>query len=246
MTELALKQDTTPAPAPANDGAIILGMIDRLLARPDVAIEKLEQMFELHRKVQAETARRSFLAAFAALQSELPAAVRNGTGHNSKKYARYEDVATALREPFSKHGFSHWFNVDQVNDRVKITTCLGHEAGHVEQTSMLLPLDTSGGKTPMHAFGSTVSYGKRYGLLTVTGIATDDDDDGKAAGDKQTDTTVEVLKALIKETNSDVTWFLTNYSVEDLDDLTAKQRNEAHGLLLQKKAVLREKTNARR
>ena len=50
--------------------AVVLNMIERLLERPDLPIEKLEQMFALHQKVQADAARKSFLAAFADLQAE--------------------------------------------------------------------------------------------------------------------------------------------------------------------------------
>ena len=102
-------------------------------------------------------------------------------------------MAATLKPHFTKYGFSHWFDIDQSGDKVKITTFLGHCAGHVITTTLALPLDTSGNKTPMHALGSTVSYGKRYGLLTVSGIATQDDDDGKAAGDKPSTTTVEEI-----------------------------------------------------
>lgn len=241
-----LEPAAPPAPTLQGEGAVILGMIDRLMSRPDVPVEKLEQMFELHRKIKAEDAKRAFLEAFADLQADLPAAARRGTGHNSKKYARYEDVAEALREPLSRCGFSHWFKIEQTDKGVKITTCLGHRAGHIETTDMLLPLDTSGGKTPMHAFGSTVSYGKRYGLLTITGVATDDDDDGKKATDKPSGATVAEIKALITDTKSDATWFLMHYSVETLDDLDGKQREQAKAMLIGKLKKLRETANARR
>ena len=237
---IAIKQDA-PAPAPAGDGAVVLGMIDRLLARPDVPVEKLEQMLALHQKIQADASRRSFLAAFAQLQSALPAATRKGEGHNKKAYARYEDVASALREPFAKHGFSHWFSIDQTADRVKITTCLGHRDGHVESTSLVLPLDTSGNKTPMHAFGSTISYGKRYGLLTITGIATDDDDDGKRAVEANGNATLDEINKLIDDTQSNRVWFLEHYSVETMEDLTGKQRDEIKTKLTAKKAAMARK-----
>ena len=241
-TAIAVKVETVPDVAqPPTDGAVILSMIDKLIARPDVPVEKLEQMFALHQKVQAEAARRAFLVAFAELQAELPAAERKGKGHNDVSYARYEDVATALREPFARHGFSHWFAIDQTNGKVTVTTCLGHAAGHVETTDMTLPLDDSGKKTAMHALGSTVSYGKRYGLLTITGIATSDDDDGKAAirssgSQFVSDEQVAELIALITETNTDINAFLEIGGVESLSDIPANQFQAAKGKLLAKKA----------
>lgn len=226
------------APVAQSDGAVILTMIDRLLARPDVPVEKLEQMFALHQKVQAEAARRAYLSAFAELQSSLPAATRSGKGHNQKSYARYEDVANALREPFSTHGFSHWFSIDQTGDKVKVTTFLGHAGGHVESSSLIVPLDISGGKTPMHALGSSVSYGKRYGLLTVTGIATEDDDDGKAAGAGAfiTEDQQASLRKLLDDTGSDVGQFLQFANADNMGEIPARDYARLHGLLTKKKA----------
>lgn len=57
---------------------------------------------------------------------------------------------------------------------------LGHAGGHAEETAMTLPADMTGNKNPVQAWGSTASYGKRYVTLTITGIATEDEDDDGA------------------------------------------------------------------
>lgn len=222
-----------PAPVQANDGAVILSMIDRLLARPDVAVEKLEQMFDLHRKVQAEAARREFLAAFADLQAELPAATRHGKGHNGKTYARFEDVMAAIRPHLHKHGFSISHRVDTSSNQICVTGILGHRAGHAEQTSMTLPPDTSGGKTAVHAMASAISYGKRYVTLTLTGIATEDDDDGQKAGSGMiTPEQVIEIDALIKSAGADKAKVLEHFSIETLDDLSARQAGQVKTSLM--------------
>ncbi|CAB4218083.1 Essential recombination function protein, partial [uncultured Caudovirales phage] len=96
----------------------------------------------------------------------------------------------------------------------------------------------SGGKTPMHALGSSVSYGKRYGLLTVTGIATEDDDDGKAAGvvgfiteDQQAS-----LRKLLDDTITDVAQFLQFANADNMGEIPARDYARLHGLLTKKKA----------
>jgi len=233
------------APAPQmNDGAVILTMIDKLLARPDVPVEKLEQMFSLHQKVQAEAARREYLAAFSALQAGLPAVARRGKGHNDKRYARFEDVIGAVRDKLSEHGFSLSFRIHHEGSIVRITGVLGHSAGHQETTDLPLPADKSGSKNDVQAWGSAISYGKRYVALTLLGLATEDDDDGSKAGDKPTDATLDEIMKLIDDTKSDRTWFLTNYSVETFDDLNGRQRDEIKSKLTAKLAHTR-RTNAR-
>ncbi|MNO71030.1 ERF superfamily protein [compost metagenome] len=65
---------------------------------------------------------------------------------------------------------------------MSVTGILMHRAGHREQTTMLLPLDTSGSKNAVQALGSSVSYGKRYVLCALLNITTrGEDDDGNAA-----------------------------------------------------------------
>ena len=236
-----------PAPAPvhpgavANDSAVILSMIDRLLARPDVPIEKLEQMFALHQKVQGEAARRAYLFSFSKLQAELPAAARKGKGHNDKRYARFEDVIEALRQPLSQHGFSLSFRTAQETGTIRVTGVLGHEAGHQETTEILLPADGSGNKNAVQAWGSSISYGKRYVALTLTGIATEDDDDGQAAGAGGviSGEQAEELSKLITDTKTDINKFLELGGVESLSDIPANQFEAAKGKLLAKKAQMR-------
>ncbi len=64
-----------------------------------------------------------------------------------------------------------------------MTGALRHEAGHKEEATLELPVDTTGDKNAVQAVGSTMSYGQRYVarmLLNLTSRG--DDDDGFAAG----------------------------------------------------------------
>jgi hypothetical protein len=231
----------TQAPTATSEGAVILSMIDRLIARPDVAVEKLEQMFELHRKVQAEAARREFLAAFADLQAELPAVARKGTGHNNKRYARFEDVIGAIRDPLSKHGFSLSFRTIHEDKHVRVIGVLGHRAGHSETTDLPLPADTSGSKNNVQAWGSAISYGKRYVALTLLGIATEDDDDGQKAGNGMiTPAQIIELKALAKAADVAEVTVLERLSVETFDDISARQFSATKAGLITRVRQLKE------
>jgi len=171
--------DATPVAQTGGDAW--LAMIERAARDPQIDIAKMERLFQMHAEKQARDAKAMFLASLSRMQSELPAAVRAGTAHNGKRYARFEDVMEALRPVLSKHGFSITFRVDQDDKTLTVTGILGHAQGHTEQTSIRLPADTSGAKNAVQAWGSSASYGKRYVAMTLTGIATDDDDDGRSA-----------------------------------------------------------------
>ena len=61
-----------------------------------------------------------------------------------------------------------------------VTTTLLHESGQWIKTEIRMPV---GGKKDAHAIGAAVTYGRRYGLSALTGVA-QYDDDGNAAVDR--------------------------------------------------------------
>lgn len=220
---------------PVGDDATVMRMIEALIQRPDVPIEKLQQIVALHERIKADQARREYLDAFSRLQAEMPPAVRRGTGHNNKRYARFEDVIEAARGPLCRYGFSLSFRVHHEGAVVRVTGVLGHAGGHQETTEMPLPADATGNKNNVQAWGSSISYGKRYVALTLLGIATDDDDDGQKASGVITGEQAKVLAKLITETGTDIAKFLELGGVESLSDIPAAQFEAAKGKLMAKK-----------
>ena len=62
------------------------------------------------------------------------------------------------------------------------------QAGHKEEAELVLPADVSGGKNPVQAVGSSLSYGQRYVtklLLNLASRRLDEDDDARSAGQGQ-------------------------------------------------------------
>ena len=221
------KQVSTPPPV-ANETAAIMSMIERMATNASISIERVEQTFAIYQRVNADRAKAAFNAALAELQSDLPAVERRGTGHNSKKYARFEDFVEAIRPKLKEHGFSLTHRIEQPTpDRVIITAVLAHRDGHAERTSINLPLDTSGNKTNVHAAASSISYGKRYTGFAILGVASiDEDDDGKAAAagatitEEQRDELVKLMDA--KDFDMDrVAGFCKHFKIPTIDDLPA-------------------------
>lgn len=164
--------------AVANESTALISMIERVAMSPDADIEKLSKMLDMQERVLDRNAKQAFTADLAAMQIELPRVVEKGEGHNKAKYALLEDINDAIRPTLHKYGFAVTFRVKHEANVMWITTVLSHKEGHSEETSIPLALDTSGSKNAVQAVGSTISYGKRYGLCLMLNISTGDDTDG--------------------------------------------------------------------
>jgi hypothetical protein len=206
MAKAVAKVEEVHAPAqPAAETDSLLNLIERAARDPNVDIDKMERLFGMRERMQAQASKTSYLAALAVLQAALPAVERKGTGHNQKKYARFEDFIETIKDPMKSCHFSLSFRIKQEAALLRIVGVLGHKDGHQEETELALPADNSGNKNAVQALGSSISYGKRYVGMTLLGIATEDeDDDGKAAGGKERITAeqAEQLAALVKQTEA--------------------------------------------
>ena len=59
-----------------------------------------------------------------------------------------------------------------------VTTMLVHESGEWIKSEVRMPI---GGKKDAQAVGSSITYGRRYGLSAILGISVEADDDGNKA-----------------------------------------------------------------
>ena len=124
----------------------------------------------------------SLVAALAAFQAELPVIERSETagGEGGRRW-RYADLATVSAKVLpllAKHGLC-WTTMPMLDDgKFLLRYELAHVSGEKITGDYPLPPPTSSA----HALGSAITYGRRYTLSAVTGIAPDeDDDDGQAA-----------------------------------------------------------------
>ena len=161
-----------------NETAAIMSMIERVATSPDADINKLEKMLEMQERVLDRNAKQAFTADLAAMQEDLPRVIEHGEGHNKAKFAKLEDINDAIRPILHKYGFAVTFRIKNESNLIWVYTVLSHKQGHSEETSIPLALDTSGSKNPVQAVGSSISYGKRYGICAMLNISTGDDVDG--------------------------------------------------------------------
>lgn len=179
MSEVAKTYEHQMPAQQAQETSAVLNMIERVAMDPNSDLAKLEKMLDMQERVLNRNAQQAFSADMALMQSELPRVVKSRQGHNSK-YAPLEDINDAIRPALQKYGFAVTFGVEQLDAGIKIVTHLSHRQGHREETSIVLPAETSGSKNSVQAVGSSISYGKRYGICAILNISTGDDTDGEA------------------------------------------------------------------
>lgn len=116
-------------------------------------------------------------AALSKAQGAIKAAAKDNTNpHFKSKYADLASVWDACREPLAKNELAV-IQLPSVSDgQVHVVTLLTHSSGEwISET-----LDFSLASDTPQAIGSTITYGRRYGLSAMVGVAPDDDDDGEA------------------------------------------------------------------
>lgn len=116
--------------------------------------------------------------ALAEFQAEMPtvpkkhtATVKSDKGSYSYTYAGLADVSEAAMPLLAKHGLSF----STLPSGQTLVGILLHESG--ESLTASLPIN---GATPQQ-IGSSLTYMRRYLLGCMTGVVTDDDDDGQLA-----------------------------------------------------------------
>lgn len=95
---------------------------------------------------------------------------------HKSRYADYEAVLDAVKKPLNDNGFLIVHRGVIIEGKDYLQTALIHSSG-AEFTSQF-PVVVDG--NPQH-MGSAITYIKRYNLASLTGLATEEDDDGNAA-----------------------------------------------------------------
>lgn len=155
-----------------------MNVIERVATDPAADMGKLEKMLDMQERVIERESQQAFAADMSAMQSEMPRVFKMAQGHNIT-YARLEDINDSIRPVLQKYGFCVTFKTEQTDLKsVSITAICSHKLGAKQDTTLILPLDTSGSKNAVQAVGSTVSYGKRYAMCALLNISTGDDTNG--------------------------------------------------------------------
>lgn len=123
-------------------------------------------------------------AALVAAQGEMPAvpkATRGQVGSQVRYYADLSSVLEVAMPVLNKHKLGIvQFPYGGAQGPVTVVTRLFHESGEYMECEASMPSGGNGAQ----GVGSAITYCKRYSLMAVLGLATEDDD-GKAASAPQ-------------------------------------------------------------
>jgi hypothetical protein len=204
-------------------------------------LDRLEKLMALQEKWEKLQAQKAYTVAMAGFKKNPPSIGKDKHVHYSTakgptdyRHASLGNVTSKINAALGEHGLSAAWTIDQ-GDKGSITvTCvITHVMGHSESTSLTAFPDDSGGKNTIQAVGSTISYLQRYTLLSLTGLASQDqDDDGSGAtvvyiDDKMLSTITD----LINEKSVDTKKFLEYLGVESTDKIQAKDFKKAMAAL---------------
>ena len=92
------------------------------------------------------------------------------------KYANLEEVIACIKEPFESNGLSFMQFPITEDDRAGVETIVMHESGEWISGSFMLKCS----KLDPQGMASAITYARRYGIQSIAGIPSEDDD-GNAA-----------------------------------------------------------------
>ena len=151
-------------------------------------------------------------------QSEMGCAHKGANNPFFKsKYADLSSVVQAVKEPFASNGLSYVQFPVEDGGRIGVETILMHESGEWLSNSFTVNLT----KQDAQGAGSAITYCRRYGLQSIAGIPSEDDDGNAASKVK-------------KPTQDDLSWVdAINKKLTTIDDpnLQGDYKEYIRGLL---------------
>lgn len=200
--------------------------------------EELGKLMDLLDRHQRREAEQAFARAMVQFKKQAPTVYKESaasftgkTGLVEYDFATLGHICEKIIAVLADCGISHHWTPDQPASgpdagMMCMTATLTHEQGHTRSSTFKFPSDPSGTKNPLQAIGSAGTYGERYSLLAVCGIAVKQqpDDDGNGTT-KTTTSLADTWLAKVAAAPTDVevlkVWDAGIVAIDKAKDLTA-------------------------
>lgn len=170
------------------------------------------------------------------LQGEIEDLHKDKKGYGYK-YADLAQCLKILRPLLLKNGLAITQIPGFVEDRISLETVIMHESGEWISGTMEIPVTVGKGMIPAQACGSTISYARRYALISIFGISAEDDDLSSIAAapipQPNMDGKFKILKEQIDKINEllehdsvRIEKMCKVYGVKDLEDFNQLQAQD--------------------
>jgi hypothetical protein len=225
------------------ESATLISVIERAATNPDVDIEKMERLLEMHERITAKAAEQAFNSAMVQAQSEMRRISTDAENKQTRsRYATYGALDRALRPVYTAHGFAVSFDTEPgAPDTVTVVAHVSHRDGYTRTYRVQMPADGKGAKggdvmTKTHATGAAMSYGSRYLLKLIFNVAVgEDDDDGNLGAQVHiSDDQIANLEALLSEVGADRSGFYKYFGIEAMSEMPESRYSVAVAMLRQK------------
>lgn len=125
---------------------------------------------------------KEIFGALAKAQGQFEAAFKGSQNPQFRsKYAALDACVDAVRPALNSNGIFLTQTIETVDAGVVIETVFAHESGEMYVGGKLfMPVS----KQDAQGYGSAISYGRRYSLLTACGVAPEEDDGNAAVAAK--------------------------------------------------------------
>ena len=173
--------------------------------------------------------------ALAKAQGEVTNAIKNSANpHFRSRYADLAAIWDVIREPFSRNGLAVVQTVNFADGKVGVNTMLIHESGQFLSDLLEIPV----AKVDAQAIGSASTYGRRYSLQAIAGVAGEDDDGNAASGKGAAPEIATIsakqaseIKAILDRIGKDETAFAAHMGVQSISEIPAINFNNAIAIL---------------
>lgn len=151
-------------------------------------VEMYREAVALAKELDAIAARKAFDNALADAKAKLPVIKKNSHvtfdskgGGTDYWHEDLAEVVGTIAPILSGHGLSHrWRLKGKPGEPITVWCIISHRDGHREENEISAGADATGGKNPIQAMKSAVSYMERITLMASLGLASRrDDDDGR-------------------------------------------------------------------
>jgi hypothetical protein len=245
--EVLTRQDQLPK---VSEAGALMSVIERMATMPDLDMDRVERLFQMHEKMLDRSAESLYNDAMARAQSEIQTVVVNReNSHTGSSYADISAIHKAAKPLWTQHGFSVSSGTFAASrdGYIGVRCEVMHSGGFKKQYQDEFPLDAAGAqgkvnKTTIQAMGSTMTYARRYMEIMIFDISVGEDNDGNSMSETITPDQAAELKARLQKVQANVVAFLKYCGAKDVDSMTIKQHEKGKSMLDKKEKDRVQKT----